>query len=409
MKYFSNKVLDEKIKKGGGGGGEGVDHLYKLEDVYVNFTTGRVKTAAGADVSDGQALVWNNGLSKWVAGTVGGSGGTYTADEETLHLDENNEFSISNEYQGQISNGQSAYSTLNDWFEEVNLGTAQNPAWALVLKKRNGSLPRAFLSYGDQIVGDGTPGGGDVPVHYLNDLTDVVITSPSNGQALVYQNGEWVNGSAIPDLSNYYTKQETNAQISSAITALNLGAAATYGVTTSISSGSDNSHLATGKAVYDYVSLAITSALKYRGITTTDIKTNPTQNPIIINGSSYTAVAGDVVLMDGSSKEYLWNGSSWQELGDETSYVLKTQTINGYALSGNITLGISDIIGSNAVGSASKPIYYTGSAFAEITDLNLLNEASGHGYAKAKRFVLFSQNGTERDSGRWRRRGWLPL
>lgn len=62
----------------GGGGGSGVDNLYKLEDVYGNLTTGRVKTATGADVSDGQALVWNTSLGKWVAGTVGG-GSTYSA------------------------------------------------------------------------------------------------------------------------------------------------------------------------------------------------------------------------------------------------------------------------------------------------------------------------------------------
>ena len=62
----------------GGGGGGGVDHLYLLEDVYGSFTTGKVKTADGADVSDGQALVWDTSLGKWVAGTVGG-GSTYSA------------------------------------------------------------------------------------------------------------------------------------------------------------------------------------------------------------------------------------------------------------------------------------------------------------------------------------------
>ena len=78
----------------GGGGGGGVDNLYKLEDVYGNFTTGRVKTAAGADVSDGQALVWSGTLSKWVAGTVQ-SGGTYYRDFGiTLN---NNAFSVAHD------------------------------------------------------------------------------------------------------------------------------------------------------------------------------------------------------------------------------------------------------------------------------------------------------------------------
>jgi len=40
----------------------------------------------------------------------------------------------------------------------------------------------------------GSVGGGAV-AQLLNDLSDVTISSPSNGQALVYSSGQWVNGS----------------------------------------------------------------------------------------------------------------------------------------------------------------------------------------------------------------------
>ncbi len=41
--------------------------------------------------------------------------------------------------------------------------------------------------------GVGTGGGGGGGATFLNDLEDVTAPSPSNGQALVYRNGEWVN------------------------------------------------------------------------------------------------------------------------------------------------------------------------------------------------------------------------
>ena len=77
----------------------------------------------------------------------------------------------------------------------------------------------------------GGSGGGGGGVEYLSLLSDVSLTSPSEGQALVYDAtlGKWKNGSVIPSgsfateswvttqLSNYYTKAQTDAAISSAI------------------------------------------------------------------------------------------------------------------------------------------------------------------------------------------------
>lgn len=51
----------------------------------------------------------------------------------------------------------------------------------------------------------GQGGGGGATT--LDELDDVTITSPANGESLVYQNGMWVNAAVTPDLSNYATKQ----------------------------------------------------------------------------------------------------------------------------------------------------------------------------------------------------------
>lgn len=79
-----------------------------------------------------------------------------------------------------------------DWFEEVNLGTEQNPAWAVRLKKKtvgSSQLNRAFMTYGDQIVGTGTTGGGGGGATYLYELLDTLSSwssKPSVDSMLVF-------------------------------------------------------------------------------------------------------------------------------------------------------------------------------------------------------------------------------
>lgn len=94
---------------------------------------------------------------------------------------------------------------------------------------------------------------------------------------------------------------------------------------------SDNG-LVRGSAVYSYVNSMLSSTLKFRGITTTSISDGSTTNPITIDGQSYTAVTGDVVIKSGM--EYLWASSKWNKLGDDSSYALKTVTLSGGTESG---------------------------------------------------------------------------
>lgn len=234
-------------------------------------------------------------------------------------------------------------------------------------------LNSAFLTGGDQIVNNGTPGqgGGSGGAGYLYELGDIFHkytnaqsqevdanavlrpqsywTNPTtpvvaqNNDLLIKTSSGWAaipQSSITTDLTNYYTKSETDSEISSAISALNLGAAATYGIG-SVASG--NTGLVTGGAVYSYVNDVVSSALKFQGTTTTAISDGSTTNPITINSQSYTAKKGDVVLYDG--KEYLWTGSAWEQLGDEASWALKTTTISaGTGLTGGGTLAANRTI-----------------------------------------------------------------
>ena len=96
----------------------------------------------------------------------------------------------------------------------------------------------------------------------------------------------------------------------------------------------DGETLQAAKDYADTKTAGLTGAMHFKGVVTGE--TLPA-------ASDYAE--GDVVLF--SSKEYVAykDGTTmkWAELGDEGSHVLKTQTINGHALSGNINLTAGDV------------------------------------------------------------------
>ena len=53
---------------------------------------------------------------------------------------------------------------------------------------------------------------------------------------------------------------------------------------------------------------------EYLGVTTTELTDGSTTNPITINGESVTAKKGEIANY--GSKEFIFNGSVWQEFGD---------------------------------------------------------------------------------------------
>ena len=278
----------------------------------------------------------------------------------------------------------------------INKGTAQNPVLALY-------SPLPLITGGDQIVIDGDPqgGGGGGGATMLRQLEDVYHNATSvlrknggsvaNGDLLSFDSAgnRWValdQSTITPDLSNYYTKTQTDTEISTAISALNLGAAATYGVGT-VTSG--NGGLVTGGSVYSAINEAVSSVLKMQGTTTTAISDGSTTNPIVIDGSSYTAKKGDVVMY--SNKEFWWTGSAWEELGDEASWALKTTTISagtgltgGGTLASNRTISLSDstiaslALADSAYQKPSTGIPQTDLASALSTKID--NGSTAYGY-----------------------------
>ena len=89
------------------------------------------------------------------------------------------------------------------------------------------------------------------------------------------------------------------------------------------------------KDYIDTVTNGITSAMHYRGVSTTAITPDGQESPTINSEvvASSTLVAGDVVIYN--TKEFVWDGSHWHLMGDEGSYALKE---NAQALSSMISL-----------------------------------------------------------------------
>ena len=80
----------------------------------------------------------------------------------------------------------------------------------------------------------------------------------------------------------------------------------------------------------------VSGAMRFLGISSTEITDQGVEIPTI-DGEPVTPESGDVVLYEGL--EFVWDGSKWNQLGDESSYALKTLTVTaGDGLTGGGTL-----------------------------------------------------------------------
>lgn len=123
-----------------------------------------------------------------------------------------------------------------------------------------------------------------------------------------------------------------------------------------------NQALADAKTYADEKTAGLTGAMHFEGF----------KDAIPTDNTGYES--GDVIIV--GNVEHVFDGSSWHQLGDESSFVLKTQKINGHVLSGDVTLTPADI-GADAEGTAqtlinglSHTTEGSGDYVAEVTQVN---------------------------------------
>lgn len=127
-----------------------------------------------------------------------------------------------------------------------------------------------------------------------------------------------------------------------------LGTAAYKDYTASVIQGSTD--LPTSDAVFQAIGAAVSSALHYRGISSTIITDGGTETAVI-DGQPLVVQSGDVVIYSGF--EFLWENDVWNKLGDDTSFALKTVQITG---DGIYIIGGGDLTTSRSLGLSQAAI-----------------------------------------------------
>lgn len=127
-----------------------------------------------------------------------------------------------------------------------------------------------------------------------------------------------------------------------------LGTAAYKNYATSVTQGSTD--LPTSDAVFQAIGAAVSSALHYRGISSTIITDGGTETAVI-GGQPLVVQSGDVVIYSGF--EFLWENNVWNKLGDDTSFALKTVQITG---DGIYITGGGDLTTSRSLGLSQAAI-----------------------------------------------------
>ena len=87
--------------------------------------------------------------------------------------------------------------------------------------------------------------------------------------------------------------------------------------------------------------LGLAQAMKFLGTSKTEITDGATTNPITIGSTNTTVTSGNVVLY--GTKEFVWTGSKWEELGNEGSYKVKQTAVASPSASGNASAFIDTI------------------------------------------------------------------
>lgn len=89
--------------------------------------------------------------------------------------------------------------------------------------------------------------------------------------------------------------------------------------------------------------LGLTQVMKYIGKTTTTLSDGATTNPITIGSKQVTVTQGNVVIDSADKKEYIWNGSKWEEFGNEGNYKVVQTAVSDPTASGNTLNFIASI------------------------------------------------------------------
>lgn len=187
------------------------------------------------------------------------------------------------------------------------------------------------------------------PVQSVNSKTGAITLTASDVGALPDSTDvtKWNGVSLTKTSSNHYSgyvpymsaTDSTSATLQAFSSTRTSGKIAAWDSSGYLYSSTPTARDNSGKvATTEYVDSAISglgSILNYKG-------TKATESALPSTGN----VTGDVWIVSADSSEYVWNGTAWEKFGptiDLSGYVPTTRTVNGKALSTDISLDASDV------------------------------------------------------------------
>lgn len=188
-----------------------------------------------------------------------------------------------------------------------------------------------------------------VPGMAASNSTDAYLFTakidPTASSASLYDSNGYLH-STTPSANDASNKVATTDFVSSALSTIE--GVPSYGA-------SDTGKVLKTDGVSAYWA-SIDSLLEYKGVKATAAALPTTGN-----------TTGDVWIVEEDNSEYVWNGTAWEKFGptiDLSGYVPTSRTVNGKALTGNITLNYSD------VGALADTVPAAGITNADITAWN---------------------------------------
>ena len=167
-----------------------------------------------------------------------------------------------------------------------------------------------------------------VPGMAASNSTDAYLFTakidPTALSASLYDSNGYLH-STTPSANDTSNKVATTDFVSSALSSIE--GVPSYGA-------SDNGKVLKTDGVSAYWA-SIDSLLEYKGVKATTAALPSTGN-----------TTGDVWIVEEDNSEHIWNGTTWEKFGptiDLSGYVPTSRTVNGKALTGNISLNASDV------------------------------------------------------------------
>lgn len=186
-----------------------------INGLYSTYGSTGIAAWFGGDMKDGEKQGWTgrpaktifrfdgsgylaNGNIYWdVDGAGGLAGGKITFGKDgSLSLA--NEIKISGTEGETLGTIVNFLNNMDKWFYPVDKA-GNRLTWSdsniFAIKTTKGFYSDSFISA--MGMNSSTGGGGGSSINYLDELKDVTITSPSKGQVLIYNNGQWVNSDLV--------------------------------------------------------------------------------------------------------------------------------------------------------------------------------------------------------------------